>query len=489
MARKGQGSRSGGGGVTPHQFCCGCICFLGSVLAFQVCVLANLLRRLAEIHGATREPQSVVAAAQLALPALPVQVPAQAPAPAPAQAPAQAPAASPRLRPASQGVAVAPGVQSVGTLGSSASQAACTGGGLTLGSAIGLGANDVLLFLASLLRASGCSVVLFVDRSISQDALKAEGVDLSRVTFEQVSLPLPGPWSTCRTDNLEMQLFSSYLERTGAASRHPLLQLADAKDIAFQSDPFAWIPREPGVHVFSHESTWLVQRETHLWGALGLLYGQSAAQMAKEPQLGGGFVCGTSAEVQAFARAVAADLDGHQACQKPMASLAVLNALARGIRPRSGIGGAMRVHVHDNKAGAVWTGAKVPRQAILLNDMNELVNEAGGTYAVLQKYSEHEDIWRILSDKFLKGRRQQLARLDCSRFEVKVGDMRGADLSHEPADTVRDCCATCLGDQACAAFIYSPSRKHCWLKLQGGLRVPANRGDDVSVGVRLEGVR
>eukprot|EP00435_Cladocopium_sp_Y103_P065117 s15_g27.t1 len=37
-------------GVSPQQFCWACICFLGTLLVVQVCVLVSLLRRLAEIQ-------------------------------------------------------------------------------------------------------------------------------------------------------------------------------------------------------------------------------------------------------------------------------------------------------------------------------------------------------------------------------------------------------------------------------------------------------
>jgi len=53
-------------------------------------------------------------------------------------------------------------------------------------------------------------------------------------------------------------------------------------------------------------------------------------------------------------------------------------------------------------------------------------------------------------------------------------------------DVEKDCCASCLGDPSCGAFVFSASRKHCWLKRAGGQKGTANQGDDVVFGLRRQ---
>lgn len=346
--------------------------------------------------------------------------------------------------------------------------------------------DAVLVFLASLLRASSqCHVVLLTDQPPSRDVLEAEGIDVQRVSFEIASgTSLEQPWSDLSVSSFRFKLFKDYLERTRAASAYRFLQLSDVDDVAFQSDPFDWVSRQPsGLHAFSDAPGRTVS--SLQMPSFEACYGaEVSSRVDSEPFLPVGYIIGSASDVERYVQAVAGELAAHAFCkEKGDVDEAVHNMVLRGVAG-AGVLPAGAVRVSDSGRGPVWTGGRVQKAAVRIDESNFVVNDEGQRYSVLHQYTEHEELWRSLNERFLKGKRQKQADLDCSSFDVTSGDMSGFDLSHQPADIRTDCCAACLGDPACSAFIFSASRKHCWLKRYGGERTGAVQGNDVECGLR-----
>mmetsp|Transcript_80146 Transcript_80146/g.248738 ORF Transcript_80146/g.248738 Transcript_80146/m.248738 type:complete len:392 (-) Transcript_80146:64-1239(-) len=357
---------------------------------------------------------------------------------------------------------------------------------LALGAAIGLGLDAVLVFLASLLRASPrCHVVLLTDHAPPRDALEAEGIDGQRVTFEIAGTSLEAPWNGFSIGSTRFKLFKDYLERTHAATAYRFVQLSDVDDVAFQSDPFEWVSRQPaGLHV-SSDSPGRTVGSMRSMSLMEVCYGSQAyVQLTAQPFLPVGYVIGSAGNVERYVQAVASELAEHPRCNSQGVEEVVHNALLRGVSGREPPAGEL--HVSDSRRGPVWTGGKVPKASVVLDVDKFVLDEVGGRYPVLHQYTEHEDLWRALNARFLRGKRRQEAAVDCTGFDVVPGDLRGFDLSHQPADQQRDCCAACLGDPTCGGFVFSAGRRHCWLKRSGGERGVANQGDDVVCGLRRQ---
>eukprot|EP00747_Dinoflagellata_sp_TGD_P024743 gnl/TRDRNA2_/TRDRNA2_130762_c1_seq2.p1 gnl/TRDRNA2_/TRDRNA2_130762_c1~~gnl/TRDRNA2_/TRDRNA2_130762_c1_seq2.p1 ORF type:complete len:243 (+),score=48.19 gnl/TRDRNA2_/TRDRNA2_130762_c1_seq2:108-836(+) len=205
-------------------------------------------------------------------------------------------------------------------------------------------------------------------------------------------------------------------------------------------------------------------------------------EVAWEPVVSAGVLLGTSSEMRWYIQKVANELQTHVSCAKPGADQGIHNVLSRGSRA------GVPVHVHENRRGPVWTGGRVQKEALLLDDGNLVLNEEGHRYAVLHQYDQHEALWRILKDRFIKqimSAQPAGAVTECDVFDVQAGDLRGMDHSHVPATNLKECCAVCLQDAGCGGFVYSDGRQHCWLKRYGiSVRSPANPGDDAQAGLR-----
>lgn len=207
---------------------------------------------------------------------------------------------------------------------------------------------------------------------------------------------------------------------------------------------------------------------------------QAASHIGRQNLLPAGYVIGTPREVMAYVTNIAEQLAAHTACQKDAVDEAIHNAVLRS----AALENDLHVHAHENRRGPVWTGGHVSRSSIKLDSGNFMINEDGYRYAVLHQYDQHEGLWRLLSERLLGNRKKQLAALDCSTFEVAIGDLRGFDLSHCPADTEKDCCIACLGDSSCGSFVFKPAAKHCWLKRPGAnVRIVRPGVMDTSAGI------
>lgn len=452
MPRKGGGS---GGfslrdGVTPRQFCCGCICVLGSVLVLQVCLLTSLLRRLSEVHRSAEVSPKLtqVQTAAAVIASRPI-----APAPAStgnvdaslrSQSAVQMPVATPQWD-----SAVNPSASKLG---------------LAMGAAFGLGADKVLIFLTSLQKASPeCDVVLFADKALASADMQAVGINEQRIHFEIIpQAGLPAPWNKYHMSSTRFWLYKNYLERKHIDKVYQYVQLSDIGDVAFQADPFAWVKAQSdGMHVFVDEPGVSIASLQQLLTQLTLCYGDEVDQeFQTQTLLTNGYLIGSARAVEQYVHKVVLELVDHSACQKAGVDVAVHNMI---LRRNSGL----VTHLHENHVGPVWNGEHVRSVGLRVDDSNFVLNQDGQRYVVLHQYDWHEGLWRAITDRLLGARKQQLASLDCSQFEVAPGDIKGFDLSHTPSDTEKDCCIACLGDAGCGAFIFKPSAKHCWLKRPG----------------------
>mmetsp|Transcript_27056 Transcript_27056/g.89858 ORF Transcript_27056/g.89858 Transcript_27056/m.89858 type:complete len:459 (-) Transcript_27056:269-1645(-) len=442
--------------VTPRQFCWACVCFLASVLVLQICILAVLLRRLSELQSLAVPEATAHAVAAAAL--------------AQQLEGSLVRAAAPHLRAAA-----------VGGVATAGSGLGFDGRNLALGVAVGMSADSVLLFLSSLLRASDCDVTLLVDQPLDASLLQAEDLDQGRITFETIARPLPAPWEAWPIEDARYWLFKEYLNRAQVQSKYDRVQLSDVDDVAFQADPFAWLAgADAGVHAFAGEPSQLVRTDAKVADFLRECYGVGQ-EFASKQSLAAGYVLGAARAVAKYADSVAAELESHQGCQRQGVHEAMHNYVLRREDP------GFAVTVHENRRGPVWTGGKVPKGTLILDrDSSAVLMEDRKQYTVLHQYTEHEDLWRRLTKRFLKSHHERLAVLDCSAFDVEPGDMPGFDLDHVPAETSKDCCVACLNDATnCGGFAFSEGRRHCWLKLVGGIRRTAKRGDDMLAGLKI----
>eukprot|EP00427_Karlodinium_veneficum_P013436 CAMPEP_0169067624 /NCGR_PEP_ID=MMETSP1015-20121227/3589_1 /TAXON_ID=342587 /ORGANISM="Karlodinium micrum, Strain CCMP2283" /LENGTH=442 /DNA_ID=CAMNT_0009126383 /DNA_START=45 /DNA_END=1373 /DNA_ORIENTATION=- len=427
-------------GVNARHFCCGCITFLSAVLLLQVCVLANLLRKLTDVH--------------------------QVPTSAPVQGVS---AASPSIR----GTAVAS--DSVSAVGSPAEDA-----NLALGIAFGVGSDAALMFILSLLQNSPkCDVVIICDQLLTKEEMETAGIDTSRVRFE-VGLSQTAPWNAFPSSTQRYWLLKEYLKAL-PSERYRFVLVSDVSDVVFQADPFVWATHQPqGLHVFEDESA-TVGTDTATMQSMVQCFGDSAANKIKEQKLvPTGFVMGTPKEVQLYVESVAEQIEAHVICQTDGVDGAIHNAVIRS----SVLASSLNVHVHENQRGPVWTGANVPGGSINLDNANFIINQDGYRYAVLHNYDKHDGLWRLMTQRFLGERKsKQSAVLDCSSFDVAGGDLLGYDLTHAPASTEKDCCIACLGDTGCGSFVFGPSVQHCWLKRQGANERVEKPGSDLRSGI------
>jgi hypothetical protein len=457
--------RKGGGvslkeGISARHFCCGCIVFLSAVLFVQFCVLANLLRRLGEVQKVPEVSIHGAAATSLG------------------GASADAPARD---------------VQADATSGTGTSETAKKQG-LAMGTAFNVGSDGVLAFLATLLHFSPqCDVVIFCDQPLTKDVMEGLKIDTARVKFE-TALPQLQPWSSFSPSSQRYWLFKSYLDRAQSfksyfESTKPLeayqyVQITDVDDVAFQADPFVWAARQrPGLHLFEDEPGVTVGTETQTMQSLGQCFGDQAANQIKEQNsVPSGYAIGTPKEVQFYLENMVEQLQAHTTCQKDKVDAAIHNAIIRS----AALTKELNLHVHENRRGAVWTGARVSTASIQLDSGNYIINQDGYRYAVLHQYDQHDQVWKLISDRHLGGRKKQVAAQDCTSFDVANGDLRGFDLTHTPADNEKECCIACLGDSSCGAFVFSDGARHCWMKRTGaGPRINGPPGLRAGISKRL----
>jgi len=458
------------------------------MLIVQVCILISLLRRLAEVHRAgSLQPDMTAPIAPAQAAGLAVASGAAQGRPLPdagLQMPAPVPDAQ-HLR--------GPAVASAARPQSQASVAASSAGGrkskgLSLGVACGVGQDAVLLHVASLIRNSDSHVVLFVESPAMRSLLDQEGIASARVTLEAVSLPLAQPWEHCHLDSARFRLYKNYFERTGAAGQYDYVQLSHVEDVVFQGDPFAWVAGQPtGLHFFGDEPSHTVSKDTGLKQVLQQAFGQdTVARLQSEVVLPAGYIIGNADAVQRYVDAVATEVQKAPVCQKKGSDQVVHEVLARRWLQEASSGNP--AHVHEWGNSPVWTGGHIARGAVTMDQEKRVVNKQYQPYLVLHQYDEHDDLWRVLANRILKNRMQQRSdakqKEHCQGYEVAAGDMRGYDVSHTPADGEEDCCAACSKETACSSFIFSASRKHCWLKKKGGLRIPPHQGEDLLLGAR-----
>jgi len=438
MPRKTFGLRDGL--VPPRLFCWGCICLLSSILVLQLFIVGILLQRLTD---SKRLPQVTpdTGFSPLSLQLIPRGGQIQG-----------------KIAYASQGNNKASKLLSVSQL--------------VLGAAVGLQTKPVVVFLNSLQSTSACHVVLFVDAPPDQAGLQKQGVDLKRVTFEQI-----GSGSSLDIGVFRYKLFQDYVARNGLAQTSSSLLIADVDDVAFQSDPFAWASKhDTGVQVFTHDPGFQVASEPVTRGLLQQCFSsQATGGIMSTDLITSGFAIGKARDMELYLQTIVAGLTLPQNCLKPGTAQAVINLIAR--NPP----GNLKMQVHDAYHGPVWTSSPALMK-MSLDGQKMLRNLDGTPYVVLHKYSDFQDLLNALSSKYLKAEKREA---DCTTFDVVPGDMRGFDLSHVAMNTQTECCAACLGESRCGAFIFSALRKHCWLKSKGGHRGPANRGDDVMCGIAM----
>jgi len=333
-------------------------------------------------------------------------------------------------------------------------------------SAIGAGPDELVIFVTTFQLAvpSGAHLLLLVDDVETWNSkLKETGIDFQRVTLHRVKVA--EPWSTLPTHDARLYHVHSVLQSIQAN----LIQISDVEGIAFQANPFVWASAQtPGVHLFA-DNTRVGDAKT--WPAVEICFGTEAENLRSKPTVVSNYMIGSKADLQRYLSAVLAKIDP-TACNKRGVTAAAVNFVAQ-TKGRN-------VFIHSSTNGPVWTGENSLAKDIVLDAENHVINQDGYQYAVLRRYDQHEELWKSLQLQF--GR--QRAPADCSTFQVEDGDMSGHDLTHDAAENEVECCANCQRDAGCAAFIYSPSRKHCWLKAAGGIRIE-RPGSDMRCGLRL----
>merc|ERR1712048_111029 len=95
-----------------------------------------------------------------------------------------------------------------------------------------------------------------------------------------------------------------------------------------------------------------------------------------------------------YVRLMISELEGLKACMDRGADVIVHNmVVSRG-------GRGANFHEFDNRHGPVWTGIAVPKEAMLLDSEQDLLNEDGYRYAVLHQYDVNEALWKLIGSKF-----------------------------------------------------------------------------------------
>jgi len=470
MVRRAVSSRDSA--APSRKICVSCVLFLGTILGVQVSVLNGLLRRLAELR-AIAPPDNAPAAKPLALGILPQSQASVAGMYDPGLRGAGSPPGTSATAIAAAAAAVSAASAGMSGQGHQAMGSPRQGRGLALGVAFGQGVDSSLTFLTSLLRVSGCSVVLFVDsEKLTTQLLAGVGIDPSRVRFEvRPATTLPEHWSGLDPANFRYWLYADYLERSGSMLQYAHIQLSDVRDVAFQTDPFTWAALQPqGVNVFEEEPG--SRLGTDIWKKKYIheCYGDAVlTSVAQLQPLNSGYMIGTSQEVLKYAQRMVSEQLARQACLKRGYDQGIHNVVIRGA-VESGITALeVPVYIHQNAKGPVWTGTRVPKGKPRLDGKNNLLTQDLRPYAVLHQYDENEELWQVLNDRLLAEKKKKIALKGpaCSLFEIGPGDVKGFDLSHMPAADQDDCCIGCVGDMACWGFIYSPAHKHCWLKVEG----------------------
>ncbi|CAE7419065.1 aarA [Symbiodinium natans] len=424
--------------ISSKDFCWICVCFLGTVLVLQICVLVSLLGRLAEVRHAGDLQTSVKVSDALDSAELSTSEPNREPFPE-------------------------------------------TAGGVTMdfmavASAVGSDQDAMTLFVQSYQRATQSQLVLLVEPMVQESDLQNKGLDMTRVKLERV-LPLPGLWSTLSREDTHLFFIHQYLQQMPGHVK--ILQLSDVDDIVFQADPFAWASeQEPGLHLFLDEPG-VVVNSGKMWKILEFCYGTQAVYLHAKPRVPAGYMIGSSADVQQFVADLMDEVASKTACHKPGVVNAFANHMAHAAHP------GVSLHLHDNRRGPVWSGFHVAANSFESDAENHVINEDGYQYAVLRGYHAHDTLWSNIGRSFEKLSPSQDAEVPdtCAAFFVEACDMPGHDLTHSPKETEAGCCAACTANVACGAFTFSPSRKHCWLKKPFS-RKTTNPASDMRCGVR-----
>ncbi|CAJ1328095.1 unnamed protein product [Effrenium voratum] len=282
-------SASSSNGVSPQQFCWACICFLGTVLAVQVCVLVCLLRRLSEVqHLGQATPEGPPSARQ-DLPITP-------------------------SRPAAQHLAVA--------------------------AALGAGPDELQIFVSTFQRAApDAQLVVLVEDIPTLEA----NLDMEHLTFERVDA-LPPAWSELPAGDARLYHFNRYLQGVQAE----LVQLSDVEGIAFQASPFVWASgQDPGLQLFYDESGYVVGSDARIWNVMRQCYGTEAETMRSKTFIPPGYMIGSTADIQRYVSSVVREIDSHPNCQKRGVAAAVSNWVAHTMQ------GAIMHRNHDGPAAAL----------------------------------------------------------------------------------------------------------------------------------------
>jgi len=354
--------------------------------------------------------------------------------------------------------------------------------------AMGITADALFMFLTSLLRvAHSCNVVIFVDKQPPADVFNANKLPgMDRVSFEVSDMQaLPSRWRSFHASNSRYWLYADYMEKTKAATSYRFVQVSDVRDIVFQADPFASLRNaEEGVHAFLEQPEVLVGKESWNAGWVRDCFGEEAlSRIASKTVTCSGYTIGTSADMKQYLDRMAGELSSRSSCERNGVDQGVHNVL---VHDSTFLQGMKPYILHANSKGWVWTGGYVPKGSLAFDGENAVLNAAGAPYAVLHQYDRHQDLLAKLKDKFLEAKRNMMSDVvDCSGFDVSPGDVVRHDLEHIPVESQVECCKACLGESQCQGFVYSPSRRHCWMKttILSGRRKRAKDGDTL-VGTR-----
>lgn len=272
---------------------------------------------------------------------------------------------------------------------------------------------DVAGFLASLRRTGyGGEIVFFasfVDEA-SLTELRRHGVTVIPFRFfgEHIRQRLAWPWplwrwffrsgaSRAAREKLAHAVFHLFYRRhllylqflRANAAKFDRVFLTDARDVFFQSDPFAWNP-PPGVHLFLEAATNRIGTCQYHARWLTSQFGPEAFEQLKN-------------ETVSCAGTVFGDIQG---ILKYLTSMVDLTMQARSLRETTGDQG---IHnyllyqkslpefiVHDNRHGPLMTVGAMKPEDIRLNAQGWVINDDGQVPAVLHQYDRHPEVEKVL---------------------------------------------------------------------------------------------
>merc|ERR1712113_1300734 len=110
------------------------------------------------------------------------------------------------------------------------------------------------------------------------------------------------------------------------------------------------------------------------------------------------------------------------------------------------------------------TGGYITQGSVVLFDGESILNEDGQKYAILHQYDQHDYLFALLFEKFVRSQRMEnFSSFDCMQFDVMSGGLLGEWIMELPVLNNVTCCRACSAEPECTGFVISPPAQRCWL--------------------------